>query len=216
MGELKMIYSELSAVMAEVGAIGKDSYNSFQKYKFRGIDDVMNALYPVLVKHQILIEPQMLDKQIEIVPTKDGKTQIHALLTMQYRFYAPDGSYVTAVTLGEGLDTSDKACNKAMAVAMKYAMFQTFCIPTEEMRQSDPDNYNPQYSAPTVSLNDRVEAAANLTMCEDCKQPITPVSVSIGGGKVDLSVESIVAKSTAKYSACLCYDCSVKRSAKKV
>ena len=43
-----------------------------------------------------------------------------------------------AVVIGEGMDSGDKATNKAMAIAYKYACFQTFCIPTEEMK--DPDS----------------------------------------------------------------------------
>ena len=39
--------------------------------------------------------------------------------------------------IGEGMDSGDKASNKALAVAFKYACFQVFCIPTEEMK--DPD-----------------------------------------------------------------------------
>ena len=35
------------------------------------------------------------------------------------------------------MDSGDKATNKAMSIAFKYACFQTFCIPTEEM--VDPD-----------------------------------------------------------------------------
>jgi hypothetical protein len=35
------------------------------------------------------------------------------------------------------MDSGDKASNKAMAIAFKYACFQVFCIPTEEI--VDPD-----------------------------------------------------------------------------
>ena len=39
------------------------------------------------------------------------------------------------------MDSGDKATNKAMAIAMKYALFQVFCIPTDEMK--DPDAETP-------------------------------------------------------------------------
>ena len=35
------------------------------------------------------------------------------------------------------MDTGDKATNKAMAIAYKYACFQVFCIPTSDI--ADPD-----------------------------------------------------------------------------
>lgn len=43
-----------------------------------------------------------------------------------------DGSKHTVETYGEAMDSSDKATNKAMSIAYKYAAFQAFCIPTEE------------------------------------------------------------------------------------
>ena len=54
-----------------------------------------------------------------------------------YRFVATDGSQVSCVVEGEGMDSGDKASNKAMAVAHKYALLQVLMIPTEE--QKDPD-----------------------------------------------------------------------------
>lgn len=44
------IYAAISAAMADISAIGKDKYNQQQGFKFRGIDDVMNALKPILTK----------------------------------------------------------------------------------------------------------------------------------------------------------------------
>jgi hypothetical protein len=44
---------------------------------------------------------------------------------------AIDGSMHTVATYGEAMDSSDKATNKAMSAAYKYAAFQAFAIPTE-------------------------------------------------------------------------------------
>jgi len=44
------------------------------------------------------------------------------------------------------MDSGDKSSNKAMAVAMKYACLQLFCIPTEDM--GDPDSETPPASTP--------------------------------------------------------------------
>ena len=44
------------------------------------------------------------------------------------------------------MDSGDKASNKALSIAFKYACFQVFCIPTEEMKDPDaetpPDSIN--------------------------------------------------------------------------
>ena len=60
---------------------------------------------------------------------------LYSILKIKFTFYAEDGTFVEAITVGEGMDSGDKASNKAMAIAMKYAMFQVFCIPTGD----DPD-----------------------------------------------------------------------------
>lgn len=140
------IYGLIGKAMEDIGAIGKDSYNQQQKFKYRGIDAVMNGLNPVLRKYGLFLTPEVLNHQREERQTSSGGRLIYSILTMRYTMYAPDGSSVSAVVIGEGMDSGDKASNKAMSVAMKYAMFQLFCIPTEEM--IDPDSETPPESAP--------------------------------------------------------------------
>jgi hypothetical protein len=54
-----------------------------------------------------------------------------------------DGSSIEVVTVGEAMDSGDKSCNKAMSTAQKYAIFQVFAIPTEELKDSDDDSPDP-------------------------------------------------------------------------
>lgn len=146
---MAMVHEKMIKVMQEMSAVGKDSVNTFSKYNFRGIDAVMNVLHPLLSKHGLVVIPQVLDKNIEVMSSQQGKAQIHAIITYSFRLCAEDGSMTEpCIMLGEGMDTGDKACNKAMAVAMKYALFQMFCIPTEEMAKDDPDNYSPEIDPP--------------------------------------------------------------------
>lgn len=140
------IYSLIGKAMDDIGAIGKDSYNQQQKFKYRGIDAVMNALNPVMRKYGLFLTPEVLDHKREERQTQSGGRLIYSILTMRYTMYAPDGSSISSVVIGEGMDSGDKASNKAMSVAMKYAMFQLFCIPTEEM--VDPDSETPPESIP--------------------------------------------------------------------
>lgn len=128
-----LIFERISAVMAEIGAIGKSNVNEHQRYNFRGIDDVYNALHPALVKHQVFLAPKILKQVYETSATAAGKSAKVSMLTIRFRFYTTDGSFIDAETVGEAFDTSDKATNKAMSVAFKYACFQVFCIPTREM-----------------------------------------------------------------------------------
>lgn len=141
------IYAAISAAMADISAIGKHKYNQQQDFKFRGIDDVMNALKPILTKNKIFTVPQVLEQTREIKVTAKGGELRYSLLRIAFRFYATDGSFVEAVTLGEGMDSGDKASNKAMAIAYKYALFQVFCIPTEEMTDPDGESYETKHEA---------------------------------------------------------------------
>lgn len=136
------IYQKIPAVMGDIDAVGKNKTNENQGFRYRGIDDVMNAVNPALVKHNVFIVPEILEQSREERTGKGGGTLIYSICRIRFRFYAEDGSFVEAVTAGEGMDRGDKATNKAMAVAFKYACFQIFCIPTEEMK--DPDSESPE------------------------------------------------------------------------
>ena len=55
--EKPTIFEVLSNVMNEVQSIGKDGYNNHQRYNFRGIDAVINAVGPVFRKHGVIAVP---------------------------------------------------------------------------------------------------------------------------------------------------------------
>lgn len=143
MEEKGKIYSAIVGVMEDIKAVGKDQVNKQQNFKYRGIDDVMNALAPALTKNRVFVLPEILKQEREQHTTAKGSLLIYSICTIRFRFYTDDGSFVEAVTIGEGMDSGDKATNKAMAAAFKYACFQTFCIPTEEMRDPDADSPEP-------------------------------------------------------------------------
>lgn len=131
------IYQAIIGVMSDIGVIGKEKKNAQQGFKYRGVDDVMNALQPVMVQHGLFVVPEIIDQKREERQTNRGGNLIYSVCTVRYTFYAKDGSSVQCVVIGEGMDSGDKATNKAMSIAFKYACFQVFCIPTEEMK--DPD-----------------------------------------------------------------------------
>lgn len=134
------IYAAINAVMNDVGAVGKNDVNNFDKYKFRGIDAVMNALSPAMVKNHVFVTPEVLESSREERTNKNGGLMIYSVVKVKYTFYTDDGSNVVAVVIGEAMDRSDKSTNKAMSAAFKYACFQTFCIPTEEMQDADKES----------------------------------------------------------------------------
>lgn len=169
------IYEAISRCMEEIGAVGKDAVNKQQGFKYRGIDAVMNAINPALIKNHVFIVPEVLEQSREERTTKSGGALIYSVCRIKYTFYAEDGSFIEAITVGEGMDSGDKATNKAMAIAFKYACFQVFCIPTEEMKDPDEETQEPvrpQFTPATPEqlhkMNEFISAYAE--MCENAKE----------------------------------------------
>lgn len=153
------IFSSMLEVQEELTAITKDSQNSQQGWKFRGVDSVMNTLHPILVKHKIFVMPDVLDIKRTAATTNKGTTLNYATATVKYTFYSEAGESVSAVVVGEGMDSGDKATSKALSIAYKYAMFQTFCIPTED----DPDKDCYEAAVPTTDYaEEKIDVAVWL------------------------------------------------------
>ena len=98
------IFESITKIMEEVPAISKNKVNSQQNFKFRGIDDVMNALQPLLAKYKVFIVPQMLEQKREDRTSSKGGKLIYSICTIKYTFYAEDGTHVEAITVGEGME----------------------------------------------------------------------------------------------------------------
>lgn len=128
--------SKVSGVLAKAG-ISKDRSNQQQGYKFRGIDDCLNALAPLLAEHGVIIYPEVLERGVIERETRNGGALFYVTVKVKYTFAADDGSSFPVTTYGEAMDSADKATNKAMSAAYKYAVIQTFCIPTEGDNDAD-------------------------------------------------------------------------------
>lgn len=171
------IYESISAAMSEGYAVGKNSRNTQQGFMYRGIDAVMNTFQPILSKHKIFVVPTVLEERREDRTTSKGTALIYTVLKIKYTFYAEDGTFVESVVIGEGMDSGDKSANKAMSVAMKYAMFQIFCIPTEEMIDPDGDSHDVAPRNPPADTYDNIPPTTDLSLntpfCHECGNEIT-------------------------------------------
>ena len=161
------VYKAISNVareMAETG-IKKGSVNQQQGFMFRGIDAVYNALAPALVKHGLLIPPRIIERTVTERQTQRGSLLFYVVVKAEFEFVSvEDGSKHTVVTYGEAMDSGDKATNKAMSIAYKYAAFQTFCIPTEETAiDADAEVHNVAPRTPDQILKDFTNSAMAIT-----------------------------------------------------
>lgn len=136
-----LVFKAINAVQAELAqsGISKDrSTTGGAKFKFRGIDDIYNALSPLLARHALVITPRFENRQVVERKTNNGGALFYITVTGHFDFIsAIDGSKHTVTTFGEAMDSGDKGTNKAMSIAYKYACFQVFAIPTEG--DNDPD-----------------------------------------------------------------------------
>lgn len=213
----EQIYQLIPEAMRRVGAIGKDSVNKTQGFKYRGIDAVYNALNPVMSELGLFIVPEILDhrrEERETEKTYNGQTSKtilkYSILTIRYTMFAPDGSSVSCTVVGEGMDSGDKASNKAMSVGLKYACFQLFMIPTEEMVDPDQESHEVtsgarEPKAPKETRQDRIgrpetpPASVNVTKSPTVPQtgaetPVNPVLAYLAEQRDGLRVARGISK----------------------
>lgn len=166
-----LIYKQIPLIISEIGAIEKTRRGQGISYAFRGIDDIYFALQPLLAKHKVFFAPNVLKHDRETRETKSGGVMTYTIITVEYVFYAEDGSHFKLVAVGEAMDTSDKSSNKAMSSALKCATLQLFCIPTEEEKDTEAQNHEPAPRAPDARIS---PAQANRLFAIGSKVKITP------------------------------------------
>ena len=153
-----LVYKAIAAVQGELATvgIGKDRKNEQQGYKFRGIDDVYNELAPFLAKHGLCVLPRCLSREVTERLTKTGGTLFYITVAMEFDFVCAEdwSKHTVGPMYGEAMDSGDKATNKAMSAAYKYACMQAFCIPTEGDNDADAKTHEvipkPVTAPPTV------------------------------------------------------------------
>ena len=130
----------MAKVMEDVRAVGKTERNTHQNYNFRGIDAVVNAVGPALRAHHVIVTPRVLSYEAENVTVGRNNTQMRSVTVMvEYTFIGPEGDSLVAVSIGESMDSGDKAVAKAMSVALRTCLLQSLMLPTDE---PDPDSFS--------------------------------------------------------------------------
>lgn len=192
------VYAAIAKVMAVMASegIGKSRKNQQQGYNFRGIDDVYNSLARPMVDAGLVVLPRVLSRECKDAQTKSGGNLFYVVVECEFDFIAvSDGSKHTVKTYGEAMDSADKATNKAMSAAMKYAYMQAFCIPTEGDNDADshahevlPVNKQPSQPLPPRRLSSAerelcvkdMKAASNLPALQQAVKDAHTLAKSIG------------------------------------
>jgi len=180
MGNTMTVYEAINKVSEEISQTGiaKNQSNTSQGYKFRGIDDVYNALAPLLAKHRLVIMPRMMSRTQTERQTQRGGSLSCVVVEAEFDFVsAVDGTTHTVRMFGEAMDSGDKATNKAMSAAFKYAAFQSFCIPLAGDNDAD-------FASPDPRFEGMEKDAANVIRdIEAAGLPVDRVTVEDGASK---------------------------------
>lgn len=133
----KTVQQAWADVMADVQGLGKHQRtDSGNRFNFRGVDDVMNAVGPVLRKHGVSVVPTAVTHAPEAYATKSGTAMRNVTVVVSYAIHGPAGDTMPGAAAGEASDAGDKATPKAMSVAFRTFLLQSLCLPTDER---DPD-----------------------------------------------------------------------------
>ncbi len=140
LAKIPLVYAKIAAVQAALAKTGisKSRRNQQQGYNFRGIDEVYDALAPLLAEHGLCILPRMISRAVVERQSQKGGALFNVTVEAEFDFVAAeDGSIHVVRTFGEAMDSADKATNKAMSASYKYAALMAFAIPTEGDNDAD-------------------------------------------------------------------------------
>ena len=195
------VYKAINAVQSALSSVGitKDRRNmQGSGYKFRGIDDVYNAIAPLLAKHSLCILPRVLTRECVERSSKSGGALFYVTVEVEFDFVsADDGSKHTVKTFGEAMDSGDKATNKAMSAAYKYAAFQAFSIPTEA--DNDADAHTHAVASKTVLIAPLIASIDAATTEEELKSAYFE-AIKVAGHDAAAKNAIIIAKDLKKAS----------------
>lgn len=178
--QIKEVYAAINRVTGILSTIGiqkSRQTSGGSSFKFRGIDDVLNALSPILAEQGLCILPRVLKCNTVERKSAADKPIFYTTAEVEYDLVsAKDGSSHTVRTFGEAMDSSDKSTNKAMSAAYKYMALQTFAIPVEGTPDADNETHDvaPLPPAVPISLEQSTElmtmlSSFGITAEEFCK-----------------------------------------------
>lgn len=156
MKKLIQIQSELKAP--------KGQYNTFGKYKYRSAEDILEAVKPICVKHDVLLtltdSVEMIGERFYVKATArvtDGKetVEVTAFAREDLDKKGMDGSQITGT---------------ASSYARKYALNGLFCI--DDTKDADTDEYTKTQGKPSDAKKD-----------EAAKKKLESTAISAGEAK---------------------------------
>lgn len=128
------LYEKMYKVMEESEAIEKNMSVGFGSNSYKAISEasVLNAVKPLLRKHKLILFPIRIEAKDMVDTFTTAKGESVRLMTQVKATYkivdAETGEFDILETIGNGVDTQDKASGKAMTYAYKALLQKTFCL----------------------------------------------------------------------------------------
>lgn len=154
-----MIVNKVLKVMEKIGPIIKDKTNEDKNFDYASIAMIIFKAREAMIEEKVIMYPLEV-KQI----TARGND---VLINMIYRFYdaEPDEDgkcdYMDVNVPGEGCNKEGWAVYKALSGAYKYAITQTFAIPTIDDAEKDKYTKNDNMESTSIIVNDEGELNEN-------------------------------------------------------
>ena len=162
------IYQKLLKIMHDVNYIQKENKKVNNNYTFVSHDAVSKKTSQAFIKYGVYAKPKIIKNEIttiEVEKTKNINNQAVAVkeiiflcnVEVEYDFInvdKPDDKITGINGLGQGIDSQDKACGKAISYACKYALLKAFGIETGDYPEK---NVNYEVSIETINSDQGIE-----------------------------------------------------------
>lgn len=124
------IYGLITDIKKAAGALGKTKTQGIN-FPFRGIDGTVNHLAAHIEEVGVITVPNVISHEVTEREDAKGRVVKTSIVEVEYTFYAPDGSSVSATTAGIADDYADRSSAQAQSVAFRIALLQVFFLPTQ-------------------------------------------------------------------------------------
>lgn len=211
------IYSKLANVQSELKA-PKNKDNSFGKYKYRSLEDILENAKPLLKENGLIL---ILDDEIVEIC---GRFYVRARATVIDEY----GNEINAVAYAReseqkaGMDAA-QVTGSCSSYARKYAVSGLFCIDNNKDIDSDEYAQETQEKAKKATSRKKTEqpavvssnvsdglpdeiATESAPICEDCGEVVKPTD--------KYTVAQIVASTKKSFGVVCCMKCGALRLAR--
>ena len=148
--------------------IAKEGVNTFQKYKYRGIDQIIQAFSKPLHDNNILTVVQP-DLKVSTKFLEDGRSTLTRVVGTLRFISTEDGSYVDRSYVGHSKSQQGKDLESARSFAYRNSLLETFCVPFEGV--VEPELEGIDKDAPAENESEEVsiidDFKKDLDKCQD-------------------------------------------------